>query len=495
MSFSDHDRLTEAQARVDAARATRVPPRPAPAMAAMDEHGADAVSSAFEHGTVLPVVGRLQHLQPPRFSDDDLANQFVVQADKNLRWSPGLGWMLFNGTIWSRDESLYHYDLARLVCRAAAASVGMDKETEAKRIASAKTRNAVVMLAQADRSMVVPVDEWDAAPLLLNTPAGIVDLRTGQIRERHLEFVTQAAAVAPDFDSECPRWMRFMDQVFLGDKDMIEFMQRSMGYWLSGSVREQVIHFLYGQGSNGKSVLSDFVKWIVGGYGVKLSATALMQSRGERHPTELAQLRGKRLALSSELGESDYFNEALLKELTGDATLSARFMRGDFFEFPQTQKHLIVGNFKPRLRGGDPAIARRMLLVPFKATFKGADKDMGLLDKLKAEGPAILAWMIQGAVKWHADSLAIPESVREASSEYMADHDDLGQWIAEACVRNGKAKAKELYASFSEWKKARGENPPSQTAWGTRLGALPGIGKVNSNGIVYTGIRLAGPPF
>lgn len=495
MSFSDHDRLTKAQARIDAARAMRVPHRPAPAMPAMDEQSDDVVVSAFERSAAMPVVGRLQNLQPPRFSDDDLANQFVVQADKNLRWSPGLGWMLFNGTIWSRDESLYHYELARLVCRAAATSVGVDKETEAKRIASAKTRNAVVALAQADRSMVVPVHEWDATPMLLNTPAGIVDLQTGQIRERHLEFVTQAAAVAPDFDSECPRWMRFMDQVFLCDKDMIEFMQRSMGYWLSGSVREQVIHFLYGQGSNGKSVLSDFVKWIVGGYGVKLSATALMQSRGERHPTELAQLRGKRLALSSELGESDYFNEALLKELTGDATLSARFMRGDFFEFPQTQKHLIVGNFKPRLRGGDPAIARRMLLIPFKATFKGTDKDMGLLDKLKAEGPAILAWMIQGAVKWHADGLAIPDSVHDASAEYMADHDDLGLWIAEACVRDGRAKAKELYANFFDWKKARGEHPPSQTAWGTRLGALPGIGKANSNGIVYTGIRLAEPPF
>lgn len=495
MSFSDHDRLTKAQARIDAARAMRVPHRSAPAMPAMDEQSADVVVSAFERSAATPVVGRLQNLQPPRFSDDDLANQFVVQADKNLRWSPGLGWMLFNGTIWSRDESLYHYELARLVCRAAAASIGVDKETEAKRIASAKTRNAVVALAQADRSMVVPVHEWDATPMLLNTPAGIVDLQTGQIRGRDLEYLTQAVAIAPDFHAECPRWMRFMDQVFLGDKDMIEFMQRSMGYWLSGSVREQVIHFLYGQGSNGKSVLSDFVKWIVGGYGVKLSATALMQSRSERHPTELAQLRGKRLALSSELGESDYFNEALLKELTGDATLSARFMRGDFFEFPQTQKHLIVGNFKPRLRGGDQAIARRMLLIPFKATFKGADKDMGLLDKLKAEGPAILAWMIQGAVKWHADGLVIPDSVRNATAEYMADHDDLGLWIAEACVLEGRAKAKELYANFFDWKKARGENPPSQTAWGTRLGALPGIGKANSNGIVYTGIRLAGPPF
>lgn len=135
---------------------------------------------------------------------------------------------------------------------------------------------------------------------------------------------------------------------------------------------------------------------------------AILQSQLDSGQDGLLIVLQLRLALSSELGESDYFNEALLKELTGDATLSARFMRGDFFEFPQTQKHLIVGNFKPRLRGGDPAIARRMLLVPFKATFKCADKDMGLLDKLKAEGPAILAWMIQGAVKWHADQCGKP---------------------------------------------------------------------------------------
>ena len=215
-----------------------------------------------------------------------------------------------------------------------------------------------------------------------------------------------------------------------------------------------------------------------------------MQSRGERHPTELAQLRGKRLALSSELGEHDYFNEALLKELTGDATLSARFMRGDFFEFAMSQKHLIVGNFKPRLRGGDPAIARRMLLVPFNATFKEAAKDMSLPTKLKAEAPAILAWMIRGAVKWHVEGLAVPGSVLDASAEYMADNDDMAQWIAECCEMEGEAKAGYLYASFSAWKKARGENAPSQTVWGSRLTAMQGISKRRSGGVRYSGIRL-----
>lgn len=443
-----------------------------------------AIYSPYRAPLVIP-----QQIEAIENSDDALAMQFVERAG-NLRWSPGLGWMIDDGVTWSRDDDLNRFDVARRVCRVVAATIAVKAEAEAKRISSAKTVNAVVTLAQSDRRMVVPTGAWDADPLLLNTPGGIVDLRTGKMRERGMEYVTQAATVAPDFSAECSTWMRFLQQVFLGDAALIEFMQRSMGYWLSGSVREQVIHFLHGQGSNGKSVLSDVVKWIIGSYGVKLTATALMQSRGERHPTELAQLRGKRLALSSELGEHDYFNEALLKELTGDATLSARFMRGDFFEFAMSQKHLIVGNFKPRLRGGDPAIARRMLLVPFNATFKEAAKDMSLPTKLKAEAPAILAWMIRGAVKWYVEGLAVPGSVLDASAEYMADNDDMAQWIAECCEMEGEARASDLYASFSAWKKARGENAPSQTVWGSRLTAMRGISKRRSGGVWYSGIRL-----
>ena len=438
------------------------------------------------HRALLVIPRQIEAIEN---SDDALAMQFVECAG-NLRWSPGLGWLIYNGVTWSRDDALNRFDLARQVCRAVAAPIADKAEAEAKRMSSAKTVNAVVTLAQSDRRVVVPTSLWDADPMLLNTPGGIVDLRTGEMRARGIEYVTQTTMVAPDFLADCPTWLCFLQQVFLNDAAMIEFMQRSMGYWLSGSVREQVIHFLHGQGSNGKSVLSDLVKWIVGSYGVKLTATALMQSRGERHPTELAQLRGKRLALSSELGEHDYFNEALLKELTGDATLSARFMRGDFFEFAMTQKHLIVGNFKPRLRGGDPAIARRMLLVPFNATFKGAAKDMSLPTKLKAEAPAILAWMIRGAVKWHVEGLAVPVSVLDASAEYMVDNDDMTQWIAECCEMEGEAKASDLYASFSAWKKARGENAPSQTVWGSRLTAMRGISKRRSGGVRYSCIRL-----
>lgn len=422
----------------------------------------------------------------PEFSDDALALEFVRAGQDTFRWSPGLGWMVDDGTVWARDEQLQRYDLSRRICREVASRA---EDDEAKRIASARTINATLTLAQSDQRLVVPADTWDRDPMVLNTPSGIVDLRTGRTRPRGQEYVTQCARVAPA-NGPCPVWMRFVQDVFQGDGDLIEFVRRSLGYALTGDRREQVLFFWYGLGANGKSVLVELVQYLAGSYAIKLPATALMQSKGERHPTELAQLRGKRLAVSSELDENSFFNEALVKELTGDATLTARFMRADFFEFQMTQKHVIVGNFKPRLRGGDPAMARRMLLVPFLASFRGSARDPRMLDKLRAEAPAILAWIVQGAVAWASEGLAVPAAVRDASADYMADHDDLALWIEECCEREGSARASDLYESFSAWKKARGEHAPSQTVWGSRLTTLPGITKRRSNGFRYEGIRL-----
>lgn len=450
--------------------------------------GTDAKMRRRKRGPRLAAVNDAPTpLLTPEFSDDALALEFVTRGLPQFRTSHGLGWMVDDGRIWTRDDNLSRYTLAREVCREAAARA--DDEGEAKRIASARTVSAVLTLAQTDARMVVPSAAWDHDPMALNTPAGIVNLATGELRKRGCEYVTQVARVAP-LKATCPTWQRFINGVFQGDLELIEFMRRAMGYCITGDRREQVLFFWYGLGANGKSVLAEFLQWLGGGYTVKLPASALMQSKGERHPTELAQLRGRRLAVSSELDESSFFNESLVKELTGDTTLSARFMRQDFFEFAMTQKHVIVGNFKPRLRGGDPAMARRMLLVPFLASFKGKDRDPSMLDKLKAEAPAILHWIVGGASAWASEGLAVPESVRAASADYMADHDDLALWMGECCERTGEGKAADLYASFALWKKARGEHAVSATAWGSRLGSLPGIEKRKSGSMVYTGLKL-----
>lgn len=429
-----------------------------------------------------PETGEITPL-PPEFSDDALALELVAVYGAGLRWTPGMGWMHDQSTHWVRDEHLIRYDLARKTARRVAQEA--DPKVR-KAITSAKTVNSMLFLAQSDPAIVVPATQWDNDPLMLNTPAGLIDLRTGKIFSRNRnQYLTQLARVSMDDTMKIPTWTRFVGQVFAENADMIEFAQRMAGYCLTGDRREQKLFFAHGQGSNGKSTMLDILMWIMGTYALKLPTTVLMSSKNERHPTELAQLQGKRLAVSNELEEGSFWAEARIKELTGDETLTARFMRQDNFTFTMTHKHLIAGNHKPRLKGGDPAMARRMVLLPFGQKFEGSAKDPRLPEKLKAEAPGIMAWAVQGAVKWHADGLAIPSNVEAASRDYMAEHDDIGMWIEECCEMASylKAKSSDLYASFRRWKQSRGEHEPSQTVWGEKMTVVPGLTKVSVKGI------------
>jgi len=427
---------------------------------------------------------------PPWMSEDALADKLVNQHGQVLRWTHGMGWMIDNSQVWQRDADMVHFDRARGVCRLASSDV--DDEKLQRKVTTAATVAAVVKLAQTDPRIVVPVSSWDADPLALNTPGGIVDLRTGAMRPRGADdYVTQVTTVAPDIKGVAPVFERFMLEIFTGDTELVSFMQRALGYCLTGDRREQVLLFAHGDGANGKSTFIDLVRKLAGTYATNLPADELMASRNEKHKTGIASLRGRRMAVSSELEEGQFWNESLLKSLTGDETMSARFMRQDFFEFTMTHKHLIVGNFKPRLRGGDPAMARRLLLIPFAAKFEGDRRDKLLGAKLLAEAPAILGWIIRGAVKWHSNGLLPPERVRAASAEYLAEHDDLALWAEECCHRSGEGRASDLYASFSLWKQSRGEHASSMTSWGSRVAGLPGLSKRKSHGTTaYTGLSL-----
>jgi putative DNA primase/helicase len=436
-------------------------------------------------GEILPLA--------PEFSDDAMALEFVAIYGAGLRWTPGMGWMHDQSTHWVRDEHLIRYDLARKTAR----RVAQDADPKARKaITSAKAVNSILFLAQSDPDIVVPATQWDNDPLMLNTPAGIVDLRTGKTAQRNREqYLTQITRISADEDVGIPNWLRFISQVFADKPDVIEFVQRMCGYCLSGDRREQKLFFAHGQGSNGKSTLLDILMWMMGSYALKLPTSALMMSKNERHPTELAQLHGKRLAVSNELEEGAFWAEARIKELTGDETLTARFMRQDNFTFFMTHKHLIAGNHKPRLKGGDPAMARRMVLLPFEQKFEGDAKDAKLPEKLKAEAPGILAWAVQGALKWHADGLAIPGRVEQASKDYMADHDDIAMWVGECCetASGMRCRSGDLYQSFRRWKQQRGEHEPSQTVWSEKMTLLPGLQRIKSDGVmVWKGIDLTG---
>ncbi|GAA4413798.1 phage/plasmid primase, P4 family [Quisquiliibacterium transsilvanicum] len=410
--------------------------------------------------------------QAPIESDIWLAALFAKRQQGRFRWSPGLDWMVNAGTHWQRDETLLRYSTAKPMCAEISRSKGVAPNTR-RSIASAKTVNAVLTLARAERGIATPADAWDRDPMVLNTPAGPIDLETGKplavVTDRDL--FTHLTAAAPDPAMRTPTWLRFTSEIFGNDLEMVEFLQRLAGYCLTGDRREQVLPFFYGTGANGKSVLVDLMLELMGSYALNLPAEALMRQQHVAHPTELAQLRGRRLAVSSELEDGAYWAESRIKSLTGDATLTARFMRQDHFTFKMTQKHIVVGNFKPRLKGDDPAIARRMVLVPFVEKFTGHRCDPLLSHKLRAEYPGILAWMIDGARKWAREGLLIPQKVRDASAEYLNANDDITLWVDECCVTGAahRTPTAVLYKSFAGWKEANGERPQSVNPWAARM--------------------------
>jgi putative DNA primase/helicase len=239
---------------------------------------------------------------------------------------------------------------------------------------------------------------------------------------------------------------------------------------------------------------------LLGDYAKKIAVQTLMtDAHGSRHPTEIANLRGLRLAVSSEIGEGEHWDEARVKELTGDTELSARLMRQDFFEFKRGHKHLVYGNHRPMLRIVDPALAARLHIVPFEAVF---DDELGNLDplmpkKLRAEAPAIMSWLIEGHTKWRADgTLRRCARVENSTRDYLESQSTLDQWIEARCcivADDGRAgrdwqKASALYADFAEWKRDRGEHPLSQTRWGEWIEKR--FRRVKADGIRYVGVYL-----
>jgi len=398
----------------------------------------------------------------PAFSDDALALAFTYRHASELKYVATWGhWLQWDGARWRFEETLAAYDLARIIAREAAQACNNSKAR--KDIASAKTVAAIERLARADRRHAMRVDIWDADPWLLNTPGGIVDLRTGKAGPSDpTKYITKITAVAPGGD--CPSWLAFLDQIMAGDKELIAYLQRVFGYSLTGSTSEHALFFCYGTGANGKGVLIGAVAGIMQDYATTAPMETFTATNTDRHPTDLAGLRGARLVSSQETEEGRRWAEAKIKALTGGDRISARFMRQDFFEYNPQFKLLIAGNHKPGLRGVDEAIRRRLNLIPFTVTIPAAARDRQLPEKLQAEWPGILQWGIDGCLEWQRVGLAPPASVRQATDEYLAEEDALGLWIEERCAQDpAYAELKsELFADWRQWAETAGEYVGSQ---------------------------------
>ena len=339
-------------------------------------------------------------------------------------------------------------------------------------VKSQKRERISAMLDLAKPELAVTPDELDADPWLLNCLNGTVDLRTGALRpHRRDDYLTKVCRAAYGPDAPAPVLQRFLGRIFRTYPELIAYVQKVMGYAATGLTSEQVLFFLYGKGANGKTTLLDPVLHVLGDYAGKADRDLLTAAEGAVHPTNVADLMGKRLVVCSETNEGRRFDEARLKDLVGETRLKARFMRCDFFEFTATHKVFLYSNHKPLVRGTDLGFWRRMRMVPFVETIAEEEKDKCLVEKLKAEADGILGWMVRGCLLWQREGLGLPDEVARATDGYRREMDSVGLFLQECCFTGERfeASSQDLYVCYCGWCEDAGEKPVSQKRLGMQL--------------------------
>ena len=351
------------------------------------------------------------------------------------------------------------------------------------------------MLTAARHKVVIHHSDLDKGQFLLNASNGTVDLQTGVLRpHERVDLLTHDVEIPYLQNANAPAWLAFLHSTFGGDADLIQFVQRAIGYSLTGDVREQVLLICHGVGSNGKSVFLNILRKLLGTLAIQAAPDLLMGDLKHRHPTEQADLFGKRAIICQETGDGQRFNEKLVKQLTGGDGIRARRMHEDFWEFNPTHKLWLSTNHKPEIKGTDHAIWRRIRLIPFNVKFTDDGeprKNPDMERQLTAELPGILAWAVAGCLDWQRNGLGKAAAVEAATAGYQAEMDVFAAWIGECCIvgKRFEAKAADLYRSYVQWCERSGEYPEKQRKFGMRLTDREFIG-FTSNGAWWRGIGI-----
>jgi putative DNA primase/helicase len=418
-----------------------------------------------------------------RLTDKGAAERMIAQHGPDLRYCyPWKKWLVFDGKRWAPDSTGAVFRCAKNVSPIlyAEAAAAKDKE-ERKALAqfaikceSADRQRAFLTSAQSEPDIPVLPEHLDGDPWLLNVLNGTIDLRTGDLRAHNrADMITKLVPVEYDQGATCPfTWLSFLQTVLAGNAALIKFLQKAIGYALTGSTREQSLFFLYGLGANGKSTLLDIILRLLADYGKRTSGETFLVKKGGQIPNDIAALRGARFVAAVEVESGRRLAEVLIKEMTGGDTISARFLHAEFFEFKPEFKIFLAANHKPVIRGTDHAIWRRVHLIPFDVQIPEEQQDKELPAKLQAELPGILNWAIEGCLLWQREGLMPPQEVTEATEGYREEMDPISDFIAECCIvaPGASVKAKELYGAYTEWAEDNKEKKPlSLTAFGLTL--------------------------
>ncbi len=443
---------------------------------------------AYKASTVTPLVTEVATEKPIEFfktTDYGNAERLVYYHGRDLRYcETKKSWFVWNGQYWKPDNSLEIDRLAKDTVRKVYIEAGNCVDAKIRDNVSAHARKseanskiqAMIALAKSEKDVIISFDELGTDKFLLNCQNGTIDLRTGELLPHNRkDNITKMIPAIYDKMSECPRWMRFLDEIFRSDRDMIQFVQYALGYSLTGSIQERCMFIAYGSGANGKSKFLDTIEYITGDYSrhVEPSTFAAKRDEAGNAREDIARLCGARFISSIETSASHRLNEELVKKMTGDRLITTRNLYESSFEFEQTYKMWLATNNKPIIKGTDDGIWDRIRLIPFERKFLPEEQDGNLYEKLIAEASGILYWIVEGCLLWQRRSLhaVTPDKVMHANEEYRAEMNTIQAFIDDCCIIdiNVKAASKELYQSYCEWCIANGERSESQRMFGNRL--------------------------
>lgn len=426
-------------------------------------HDVAALVAELKRGARPPTPPPALNITGFSLSDLGNAKRLVAAHGQDLRYCyKSKKWLVWNGKVWATDFYGEVERRAKETIRTIYEEAGRsDDQKERQMLAQFALRSehvnrvaAMIRLAQSEPGIPVQPDDLDRDPWLLNCDNGVVDLRTGELKPHCRDYLmTCLAPVTYDAGAEAPLWEKFLWQILNKNLDIYEFLQRSLGYALTGDTREQCFFIFWGAGANGKSTMLNTVRHIMGTYARHTpTETLLAKNRNGEIPTDVARLDGPRFVTASEIDKGQRLAESLVKALTGQDTVAARFLYGEYFDFQPKFKLFLSTNNKPVIRGVDPAIWRRIMFVPFLVQIRPEEQDKELPEKLKLEASGILTWMVEGCQAWIKHGLMVPSDVREAVAAYRAEMDVLLEFLEDCCIQGPglSATAKDLYDAYWE---------------------------------------------
>jgi putative DNA primase/helicase len=426
--------------------------------------GTDVVSRDQGHEAGRILAGLMD-----RYGDTDAMNAHALVAwtDGRIKFARGLGFYVWDGHTWNSDPGA---DLVRQEIHSMGAALMLaGKVKEARAFAMTTRINDLMTELRSVPSVKVQAEDFDSRPDLLSFRNGTVDLRTGIMRPHSKsDMLTYRLDIAYDPDAQCPRWESFLTEIFPENPDLVGYMQRLCGYGITGRTDEQCFAVLWGKGANGKSVLTDTLSTVFRTISKTTPFATFEEKANGGIPNDIAALRGARLVMASEGESGKPMSEAVLKRVTGKDMIAARFLRQEFFEFKPSFLLMLATNHKPKFRGQDEGLWRRVKMIPFKRWFAPHERDGDLDKKLEAEAKGIAAWAVRGSVAWFAGGLQDPDSITSASREYRETSDALAGFFPGTLERAEGATmlGAEAYTAYRDWCEAEGL--PQKEVWSRR---------------------------